>query len=794
MSEILDFPMPRAAGCPFAPPPEVLERSATKQLFRVRIWDGSTPWLVTGHEAIRSLFSDGRASVDDRKPGYPHWNEGMLATVHKRPRSVFTSDAEEHTRFRRMLSRPFTYKRVEALRPAVQRIADQHVDAILAGPKPADLVESLALAIPSLVISEMLGVPYEDAEFFQEQANKGMSRYACAEDAAQGAGALAKYLANLVRTKMDDPSEDLVSDLAERVKGEEISVREAAQLATGVLIAGHETTAGQIGVSILALLEHPDQLALLRDADDPKVIAAAVEELMRYVSIIQTGQRRIAVEDIEVGDELIRAGDGIILDVAPANWERMGVAVRHRDEGTAGAAAKRVGARCARHLPPAGPGGCGLAGSRQALPGRGGEARAPDTARHRRTHHQIPLRHETGRPVVEGTTMTTVASALYPPGGFGAPKNRCGHADDIAATGLPPGTEVFSADNHISLASDIFYERFPDGLKTDAPRIWYEDGAYMVGHKGQSFVVGDFSAVLMQYDDLAGASTNDVAARVRELAEDGVDRELAFPNAVLALFGFPDKQVRERAFRIYNEYIADIQERSDGRFYGVGLINWWDAKGAERTLSELKSLGLRTFLMPLYPGTDDDGVTIDYGSTAMMNVWDVIEASGIPVTHHIGETPPKSPCEFNSVAVAMMINVDSFRDMFARYIFSGILDRHPGLKIGWFEGGIAWIPPALQDAEHVLASYQHMLNHQLQHDIRYYWDTHMCASFMVDPLGLKLIDEIGVDKVMWSSDYPHNESTFGYSEKSLAAVVGAAGPENAVRIVSGNIKNFLGLT
>ena len=317
----------------------------------------------------------------------------------------------------------------------------------------------------------------------------------------------------------------------------------------------------------------------------------------------------------------------------------------------------------------------------------------------------------------------------------------------------------------------------------------------MVGHKGQSFVVGDFSAVLMQYDDLAGASTNDIEARIRELAEDGVDKELAFPNAVLALFRFPDKQVRERVFRIYNEYIADIQERSDGQFYGVGLINWWDPKGAERTLAELKSLGLRTFLMPLYPGADDDGVTSSTTAAREMSaVWDVIEDSGMPVTHHIGETPPKSPCEFNSVAVAMMINVDSFRDMFARYIFSGILDRHPKLRIGWFEGGIAWIPPALQDAEHVLASYQHMLNHQLQHDIRHYWNTHMCASFMVDPLGLKLIDEIGVDKVMWSSDYPHNESTFGYSEKSLAAVVGAVGPENAARIVSGNITSFLGLS
>lgn len=320
-TDIPEFPMTRAPGCPFAPPPKVLELNADKQLSRVRIWDDSTPWLIHGYDAIRALFTDSRTSVDDRLPGYPHWNAGMLATVHKRPRSVFTSDAEEHTRFRRMLSKPFTFKRVEALRLAVQKITDDHIDALLAGPKPGDIVSTLSLPVPSLVISELLGVPYEDAEFFQTQAQRGMGRYATEEDTAQGAASLAKYLANLVRTKMQSPSEDLVSDLAERVNAEEISVREAAQLATGVLIAGHETTANMISLSIAALLEHPDQRALLRDTDDPKVVATAVEELMRYLSIIQTGQRRIAVEDIEIGGETIRAGDGIILDVAPANWD-----------------------------------------------------------------------------------------------------------------------------------------------------------------------------------------------------------------------------------------------------------------------------------------------------------------------------------------------------------------------------------------------------------------------------------------------------------------------------------------
>lgn len=316
-----EYPMERETACPFAPPRQMLEMNETKPLSRVRIWNGTTPWLITGHEVARALFSDSRVSVDDRREGFPHWNEHMLSTVDKRPRSVFTSDAEEHTRFRRMLSKPFTFKRVEGLRPVIQQVTDECIDAILAGPKPADIVSTLALPVPTRVISDMLGVPYEDHEFFQHHANVGLARYASAEDGQKGAMSLHKYLINLVEKKMAEPSEDAVSDLAERVTAGEISVKEAAQLGTGLLIAGHETTANMIGIGVLALLENPEQAALLRDSEDPKFIANAAEELMRYLSIIQNGQRRVAIEDIEIGGETIKAGEGIIIDLAPANWD-----------------------------------------------------------------------------------------------------------------------------------------------------------------------------------------------------------------------------------------------------------------------------------------------------------------------------------------------------------------------------------------------------------------------------------------------------------------------------------------
>ncbi len=320
-AEVPEYPMERAARCPFSPPPAMLEMGRVAPLSRVRIWNGTTPWLITGHEVARALFADSRVSVDDRIQGFPHWNEHMLSTVDKRPRSVFTSDAEEHTRFRRMLSKPFTFKRVEALRGTIQQVTDECIDAILAGPQPADIVSTLALPVPTKVISDMLGVPYEDHEFFQHHANVGLARYASAEDGQKGAMSLHKYLINLVETKMANPAEDAVSDLAERVTAGEISVKEAAQLGTGLLIAGHETTANMIGIGVLALLDNPEQAALLRDSEDPKFIANAAEELMRYLSIIQNGQRRVALADIEIGGETIRAGEGIIIDLAPANWD-----------------------------------------------------------------------------------------------------------------------------------------------------------------------------------------------------------------------------------------------------------------------------------------------------------------------------------------------------------------------------------------------------------------------------------------------------------------------------------------
>jgi predicted TIM-barrel fold metal-dependent hydrolase len=383
------------------------------------------------------------------------------------------------------------------------------------------------------------------------------------------------------------------------------------------------------------------------------------------------------------------------------------------------------------------------------------------------------------------------ARLTYPRDGVGAPKNR--HPGPVQDVGLPVGTEVFSADNHISLSEDIFFERAPAGVKERVPRVMNVDGGWVVGLEGKSVLVKEFIDVLQQYDPVPGSHAGDIDARLAALESEGVHSELAFPNSILALFGWPDREVRETCFRIYNEYIAEVQERSGNRIFGVGLINWWDADGARRTLTELKALGLKTFLMPLVPGKDEEKRPIDYCAASMDGVWDAIEESGIPVAHHIGENPPQTPIEFNALQVGMFQAVAPFRDTFGKYVLGGILDRHPGLKIGYFEGGINWVPSAIQDAQHISASFRHMQDTEIKLDPQEYWDKHFYASFMLDPLGLSMIDRIGADKVMWSTDFPHNESTYGYSNESLRSVVDAVGAERAVAIVRDNAKQFLGI-
>ncbi|GAA4899777.1 cytochrome P450 [Streptomyces coeruleoprunus] len=296
----------RAPGCPFDPPPGRHRLLETAPLSRVTLWNGATAWLVVRHEDQVALLRDRRISADDRHPAYPSVSAAQDAT-RDHNRTFITMDEPEHNRRRRKFIRDFTVGHVERLRPRVGRIAAGLLDTLERSGPPADLVAAYALPLPTMVICELLGVPYEDRGFFQRANAVVVDTRSTPEAALDASRRLTAYLGDLVGRKAEEPGDDLLSRLAAGPGTREECAREARLL----LAAGQETTTSMIAVGVCALLRHPDQLAVVRDGD-PEQVAWAVEELLRYLSVTHLGRRRVATADIEIHGRVVRAGEAVI--------------------------------------------------------------------------------------------------------------------------------------------------------------------------------------------------------------------------------------------------------------------------------------------------------------------------------------------------------------------------------------------------------------------------------------------------------------------------------------------------
>jgi cytochrome P450 len=308
------FPGVRSPRCPFDPPAEQASWLSEEGLRRVRLWNGHTAWAVSRYEDVKAVLTDPRISADIR-------NDDNLAPQMKgQPPAFPRMDDPEHARLRRMLTGDFTVKRVQAMRPHFEELVDSCLDQMIAKGQPADLVREYALPFPSLVICLLLGVPYDDHEFFQQKSATMNYAEATPAEKAAATRALLEYLMGLVEQKEREPGYDLISRLvAERVATGELDREGVAMNGLILLMAGHETTANMIGLATLALLRNPEQAARIRDTDDPAVLAGAVEELLRYLSITQDMIYRVATEDVVVGGQLVRAGEALAVNIPAAN-------------------------------------------------------------------------------------------------------------------------------------------------------------------------------------------------------------------------------------------------------------------------------------------------------------------------------------------------------------------------------------------------------------------------------------------------------------------------------------------
>jgi cytochrome P450 len=227
-------------------------------------------------------------------------------------------DPPQHTFYRRLLTRHFTVRRVEQLRPAIETIVHSSLDGLLAGPRPADLVGQLALPIASRTMCQVLGVPYEDHQWYEERSEVRSLLDADPAEAERATQDLLDYVDGLIERKRRSPADDLTSRLvAELLEPQVLTRAELTAIIRLLLTAGHETTGTMIGTGMLVLLQHPDQLDVLRR--DPELIGPTVEELLRYLSILHSSIVRVAKVDVDLGGRHIRAGEGLIATPAQAN-------------------------------------------------------------------------------------------------------------------------------------------------------------------------------------------------------------------------------------------------------------------------------------------------------------------------------------------------------------------------------------------------------------------------------------------------------------------------------------------
>ena len=285
-------------------------------------------WVLTRYDDVVAVLRDKRFSADRARARNRLAREAMAtAEEHGQPtaraNTMLSSDPPEHTRLRLLISRAFLPNAVEKLRPHINDIANELLDAC-DEPGRMDILLDYAYPLPTIVIAELMGVPAEDRAKFKRWSDDivatlggGYGRPELAERAAQSGGEISDYFREVIAARRREPKGEPVSALGARAdQGDELS--EGQLLATGVvaLIAGNETTRKLIGNGMLALMRNPEQLEKLWD--DPSLVVSAVEELLRYAGPVQC-TARVATEDLAIGDKAIKKGQVVFPMVAAAN-------------------------------------------------------------------------------------------------------------------------------------------------------------------------------------------------------------------------------------------------------------------------------------------------------------------------------------------------------------------------------------------------------------------------------------------------------------------------------------------
>ncbi|MEU8618705.1 cytochrome P450 [Streptomyces sp. NPDC048623] len=310
------FPFP--APDTFEPPEEFRRLREQAPVARVTLPTGDRAWLLTRYADVRAALVDPRLSrAAAEAPEAPR-----MGNTTPGPKTILGMDAPDHSRLRRLVMQAFTARRVEALRPRIEQLAEEQIRLVLVAPRPVDLMSCYALSLPIKVIFELLGVPYEHVDRLHAWSEVIFSLGGhSVEEVKEARGEIIGYLRGLIEQRREEPADDLLSVLVHaRDEGQQLSEDELLDFAMILMTVGHQSTANSLGTALFTLLHHPDQLELLRNK--PELIPGAVEELLRFNPFVFTGtQLRVATEDLTIGETAIRKGEAVIAALGSANHD-----------------------------------------------------------------------------------------------------------------------------------------------------------------------------------------------------------------------------------------------------------------------------------------------------------------------------------------------------------------------------------------------------------------------------------------------------------------------------------------
>jgi cytochrome P450 len=311
------------------PVPALAQTRETEPISRIALPFGMTAWLVSGYDEAKAVLGKPTGFSND----FTNLVGDIGFTAEQNPGGLGFADPPVHTRLRKALTPEFTMRRLSRLTPRINAIVEEQLDAMAATEGPVDLATAFALPIPSLTICELLGVPYEDRDDFQRLSTARFDLFGGANASLGAITESLSYLKEVVRKQRESPGDGLLGMLVKE-HGDEIDDLELAGLADGLLTGGLETTASMLTLGALVLLRDPESFARVRDQDD--VIDTFVEELLRYLTVVQVAFPRFAREDIEIAGTRIGKGDIVLVSLSGANRDAsLGAAMERFDPSRA---------------------------------------------------------------------------------------------------------------------------------------------------------------------------------------------------------------------------------------------------------------------------------------------------------------------------------------------------------------------------------------------------------------------------------------------------------------------------